>query len=60
MMDFDQMAEDMMSHFPMRSHLIAAPGTSDDDEFFKDLPVAEKDTEVKHTAEKAAQPEQRA
>ena len=38
MMDFDKMAEDMMSHFPMRSHLIAAPGTSEDDEFFNDLP----------------------
>ena len=51
MMDLDHMATEMLSHFPMRDQLLAAPGV-EDDEFFKDLPVAEKDTQVDPKAEK--------
>jgi hypothetical protein len=40
MMDFDRMANEMLSsRFPLRESLLAVPATTDDEDFFNDLPV---------------------
>lgn len=53
MMDLDMMTNQMLdSRFPMTQSMLAAPSTHEDDDFFKDLPVNERDQEPA-----AAQPE---
>jgi hypothetical protein len=40
-MDFDRMADEMLSTFPLTTQrLLSTPSLMEDDEFFKDLPVA--------------------
>lgn len=58
-MEMEEIASLMQSRFPMRGEMLAAPG-SDDDDFFKDLPVAEKDQPVKPQAKESKEPETRA
>ncbi|TMW58520.1 hypothetical protein Poli38472_010079 [Pythium oligandrum] len=56
MMDLDMMANQMLgSRFPMSETMLTAPSNQEDDEFFKDLPVAERGEKV---AEKQPEGEQ--
>lgn len=46
MMDLDTMANQMLgSRFPLRESMLAPPSLRGDDEFFRDLPVTERDQE---------------
>ncbi|KAF0759843.1 hypothetical protein AaE_003644, partial [Aphanomyces astaci] len=46
LMELDAMADEMRMAFPLRSYrLLSAPSLTEDDDFFRDLPVATRDTQ---------------
>jgi len=54
MMDLDTMANQMLrSRFPLRESMFAPPSLRGDDEFFRDLPVTERDQEPATTQPEA-------
>ncbi|TYZ56691.1 hypothetical protein PybrP1_005183, partial [[Pythium] brassicae (nom. inval.)] len=54
MMDLDMMANQMLgSRFPMTQSMLATPSTREDDDFFKDLPVTEREQEPATTQPQA-------
>ncbi|ETW04214.1 hypothetical protein, variant 2 [Aphanomyces invadans] len=47
LMDLDALADDMRMSWPLRSsRLLVVPSSTDDDDFFKDLPVASRETQA--------------
>ncbi|GLE03239.1 hypothetical protein PINS_up012118 [Pythium insidiosum] len=61
MMDMETMANQMLeSRFPMTESMLAVPSTSEDDDFFKDLPVAERGAQPKDKQPEAERDDKRA
>lgn len=61
MMDLDMTASQMVnSRFPLTQSMLSTPSTREDDDFFRDLPVTERDQEVPGTQPEAQRESTRA